>query len=196
MEEKIKLLASELGEDRLKMNVPLSDYIYSKTSVISAGVYVATNSRELIRAVELCRELDVNFILIGSGSKLVPPRHSFPGLAIKNRADKLKIFGIKGKVSRDGLGIEEAFVEAESGTSLKGLSEYALKQKLGGLDVLSTELGTIGGSFLTNRFIREKAYQAKILTGSGFIKLKQPLEVNGGDVIIAVTFKLRSKTAA
>ena len=133
---KIDLLKSELGGERVKSDINISEHLITKFTGKALGFYIATTTRELIKAITSCRLLKLKFFLIGSGSKVAISKDGFLGLVIKNRADNLKISAIKGKVGRGGIGIEEAFVEADSGVSLDGLSEYASKQNLTGFEGL------------------------------------------------------------
>lgn len=193
MEEKIKLLISQLGENRVKRNIDLTEQLETKLGGKAAAFYISTNIRELIKAVELCKELEIDYLIIGSGSKIVLSDDRFEGLVIKNRSDNLRIFGIKGKVSRNGLGIEEALLEAESGASLKRISDYALSQGLGGLESLSLIPGTIGGNFYINPVLQEKTKQVKVLNIACSQEIKQPKEVLKDDVILSAIFQLKSK---
>lgn len=193
MEEKIRLLISELGESRVKRDINLTEHLQTKLGGKVAAFYIATTSRELIKAVELCRELGINFLVIGSGSKVAISEGGFLGLVIKNRSDNLKIFGIKGKVSKAGLGVEEALIEAESGASLKKIIDYGLTQGLGGLEGLGNTPGTIGGNFYISPILQEKTKQVRVLNSAGFQKLKLPKEVSRDDLILAIVFRLKAK---
>jgi UDP-N-acetylmuramate dehydrogenase len=192
MDEKIKLLISQLGETRIKTDIDLSAYLETGLGGPTRALYIATTTKELIKAIDLCQELQIDFLLIGSGSKMAVPESGFYGLAIKNRSDNLKIFGVKGKASRAGIGIEEAFLEVESGASLSRLSEYADQQGLTGLESLKGISGTIGGSILVDPILREKIYQVKVLT-SGDIIAEPLIKIDKNDIIISVVFKLKAK---
>lgn len=188
------LLSSELGEIRIKRDIDISDQMQSQLGGRVGAFYIATTSRELVRVVELARELRLKFIILGSGSKTALAKDNPDLLVIKNRSDNLKIFGIKGKVSREGLGIEEAFIEAESGASLQNLADYTLRQKLTGLEDLKSSPGTVGGSFFINPTIRGKATSIKILDPRGDIKeIKEVRDVDKDDIILSVVFKLRAR---
>ncbi|GEM_PF-1563023 len=193
MEERIKLLVRSLGEERVKENIDLSDHMETRLGAVTRLFYIATTTRELIKAVELCRELKINFLIMGSGSKMAISDKGFEGLVIKNRSDNLKIFGIKGKVSRAGLGIEEAFLEADSGTSIGRLSEYSLQQGLGGFETVKQAPGTVGGSIHTFPVLREKVHQVKVLTKTGTMKVKHLSEITREDIFLSVIFLLKAK---
>lgn len=193
MDEKVRLLIAELGDTRVKKDIDVSEYLQTGLGSRAAAFYIATTTRELIKVICLCRELRLNFLLIGLGSKIIVAASGFDGLAIKNRSDNLRIFGVKGKVSREGIGIQEAFLEADSGVSLKRLADYADRQGLGGLDVLKSATGTAGGSIMVNKDLREGVYQVKVLTPDNEIVEKKIDELKRDDIILAVVFKLRAK---
>lgn len=193
MDNKFKLLASELGETRVKRNIAVSEFLQNKWKGTVSFFYIATSEKELIKAIYLCRELKINFLIIGSGSKIVFSEKVFWGLVIKNRADDLRIFGIRGKVSKNGLGVEEALIEAGSGVSLKKLNEYVKAQGLESLEGFETSLNSLGGSFYITPKLREKSQQIKVLNSHGLIQIKQDEELLIKDIILSVVFKLKSR---
>lgn len=193
MEDHIKLLVMNLGDERVKLNVDLSDYMETKLGALSRAFYIATTTRELLRAIQLCKDLKIKYLIMGTGSKMAISEKGFEGLVIKNRSDNLKIFGIKGKISRAGIGIEEAFLEADSGTSLKKLAEFARQQGLGGFEDLEFTPGTVGGSLNVLLTLQEKAHQVKVLSDKGVTKTKQVQEMSREDIILSVIFKLKAK---
>lgn len=193
MEEKINLIISQLGEIRVKKNINLSDYLESKAVGEASAIFIATSTQELIKAVNLCRELKLDYLLIGSGSKIMVSNNNFEGLVIKNRSHNLKIFGVKGKVSRAGIGIKEAFIEADSGVNLTDLLEFSSDQGLGGFESLLETKGTVGGSILSNYLLRENTTSVKVLDKSGFEAGVVLNEVTGKDIILKVIFHLKAK---
>lgn len=193
MEEKINLIASQLDEIRIKKNINLRDYLESKFSMEASAIFIATSTQELIKSINLCRELKLDYLLVGSGSKVMVSGNSFKGLVIKNRSHNLKIFGVKGKVSRAGIGIKEAFVEADSGVNLTDLLKFSSDQGLGGFESLSKTKGTIGGSILSNYLLRENTTSVKILDKSGFEVIVDLSRITGKDVILKVIFHLKAK---
>lgn len=190
IQDRLKLLSNSLGENRLKLDTDITEHLRTGLGGVAPAFYIATTTRELIRIIELCRELQLNFFLIGSGTKV--SLTSPDGVVIKNRSDGLKIFGVKGKISRMGLGIEEAFIEADSGVSLTRLSEYAGKQGLGGLEIFKDTKGTVGGSMFLLPILREKATQIKVLS-EDLQKVKTSAELTKDDIILSAIFHLKTK---
>lgn len=191
----MKLLESVLGEGRIKKNIDISEYLQTKLGAVAAAFYIATATRELVKAVELCRQLRMDFLVIGSGSKMAISKKGVEGLVIKNRSDNVRIFGVKGKVSRNGIGVEEAMVEVDSGMSLEGLAKFVDKHGLGGLDGLEKTVGTVGGSLVVNPILREKAVQVKVLVSGDHELTKEPSAVRREDIILSVVLKLKAKKA-
>lgn len=195
MDEKIKLLESELGINRVQKDIDVSQYLESGRGAKVSALYIATTTSELTRVIQLCRELKINFLLIGSGSKVWLSLNGFNGLVIKNRSDNLKISGVKGKISKAGIGIEEAMLEADSGVSIKKLIGFATYQKLGGLEFFASQTGTVGGNFFITPALKDKVVQIMIMTKDGAKKTKYSNEVDREDIILSIVLKLKSISA-
>jgi UDP-N-acetylenolpyruvoylglucosamine reductase len=193
MEEKINLIISQLGELRIKRDISLDDYTQFGNGKLASAIYIATSVSELIKAVNLCKELKVAFVIIGSGSKVKISNSEFLGLVIKNRSQNLKIFGIKGKVSRSGIGIEEAFIEADSGVNLDDLASFSEKQGLEGFDGLKLVKGTVGGSISSDQILQGKVTQIIVLDNLDSEKTKESQELSDKDVILRAIFHLKAR---
>lgn len=192
MDEKIKLLISQLGEIRIKKDYDISGELASGLEGKVTAFYLATSQKELIKVVQLCREILLPFLIVGSGSKLAGLKSEFGGLLIKNRSDNIRLFGIKGKVSQKGLGVEEASLEVDSGVSLKRLSQFALSQKLIGLDNLIELPGTVGGNFFLPN-LRQMIDQTKVLGEDNQVVVKSSTTVSKDDIILSVVLHLKAK---
>jgi len=192
VEEKLKLLTSQLGESRVKQDVDLSEYLQTKLKHRARAFYIATTTRELTRVLELCQELKIPFTIFGSGSKSTAFGQDIKGLVVKNRSSSLKVFGIKGKVTREGIGLDEALLEVDSGVSLMKLVEFAAQQGLKGFESVKGMVGTIGGSFQISPILREKATQIKIWTKEGQ-KIIAPDQLFRENIIFSIIFKLKAR---
>lgn len=189
-ESRVKLLRSELGDTRIKVDVDLSGYMETKLGGKAAALFIATSQSELIHSLDLATELKIPYLIIGSGSKMALAEEGFKGLVIKNRSDAIRIFGIKGAVSREGLGIREAMLEVDSGVTLRRLSEYCSQQKLTGFEDSGNIPGTVGGSLLMNKDLRDKVTQVKVWTVGGVVD-KMLAVVKRDDIIVSVVVKLK-----
>lgn len=193
MEERIKLLISELGELRVRRDVDVSEYLLTNLGGLAEAFYIATTSRELVKAIEICRELKIDYFLIGSGSKVAISEKRVRGLVIKNRSDNIKISGVRGKVSDKGLGIEEAILEIDSGVSIQRLCDFADAQNLTGVEILRGIIGTIGGNLFINPALKRMVEQVRIITKIGASKIIKTADMVRLDVILSVIMKLRTK---
>lgn len=194
MEDKIKLLNHSFGLDRVKSNVDISEHVVTRFGGHVAAFFIATTKRELIKVVEQARELKIEFIVIGQGSKVAFAISGYQGLVIKNRVDLVKISGIKGKVSPGGIGVEEAFLEADSGVSLNGLCEFSQKQNLTGFEGLQNSVGSVGGNMWLNPILHKYTHKVEVLDKFGEIEVKDLAQITKEDIILAVVFKLKSKS--
>src|SRR3989344_443198 len=117
MDSKFKLIVDYFGKDRFKFNESLKEY----TALSSGGkadiFFIAFTISELIKIVGMCRQLKLPFFIFGIGSKIMISDAGFPGLVIKNRTKNITTISVKGKVSKVGIGVEEALIEVDSGVS-------------------------------------------------------------------------------
>lgn len=185
MDDKLRLFYSVLGENRVKGDFNVSGEL--------KAFYTATRIKELIEAVKICHDLKVECVVSGLGSKIAFSDEPFNGLIIHNRCDNIKISGIKGKVSKGGLGIDEVFLEVESGVGLIQLFNYADEQNLKGLDFFKTTLGTIGESITLYPVLEDKIYQVQVLDEGNNIIEKKLTGLKKSDIVLKVTLKLKSK---
>lgn len=150
-EGKINLIVSELGNERVKQKEQIKYHTYTKVGGPAQLFYIATNQKELLKVLNLALELKVPFMVLGAGSKIFISEKGFDGLVIKNRTSNIKISGIKGKVGQNGIGIEEALIELDSGVSLAKLNDFLVENKLQEIKGLSFGKSTAGGSILIDR---------------------------------------------
>ena len=186
----LDLFISTIGKERIKRNEKLTYYTFSKSSGAAEALYVATTQRELINALDLCRELNLPYFIIGSGTKVLLSSE-VKGVVIKNRTSGLKVAGVKGKISREGLGVEEAYVEAESGVSLNKLNDFLKIQKLRSVDGFSSLHSTVGGSIFLDPVLRDKV-QSLLVWDDGEVEEIKLLDLKRKQVVLSVIFKFKS----
>ena len=162
MDSRFKLIVDSFGRDRFKFNEPLKQY----TTLAAGGpadlFFIAFTTNELVKIISMCRQLKLPFFLFGTGSKMLISDHGFNGLVIKNRTKNIKTVSVKGKVSKFGLGIEEALVEVDSGVSIGKFCEYLDASGLSS-DQFVDLPGSIGGNLFLNRFLQSKVKSIKVL---------------------------------
>lgn len=189
---RLKLLIDSLGKERVKLNEKLIYHAINKTNCIAEALYIATTQNELISCLNMCNQLKIRYTVIGSGTKFISPRKFLHGLTIKNRTNKIKISGIKGKVGRGSLGIEEALVEVDSGAAVGKLNEFLKKQGLMELYILSSKYATIGGSIFFDPDIRMYTQKIRVWEKEDiFDTLIKDLK-QSSHIVLFVTLKIKA----
>ncbi len=118
-------LIKSLGEERVKINEPLSSHTTLRIGGPADYFYEATNSGELIKAVRLARTFGVPVTVIGSGSNILVSDLGIRGLVVRNKDGKIEIVDKKrnpkflGKLLnqiRDGIYSEARWIGSHKGT--------------------------------------------------------------------------------
>lgn len=193
MDNKFKLIVDSFGKDRFKFNEPLKNHTYSGFGGPAKVFFIAFTTRELIKIISMCRQLDLPFFLFGSGSKIMISDLGFDGLVIKNRTKRVQTLSVKGKVTKFGIGVEEAAIEAESGLSIKKWVEYLNAQNLESLEFMNLP-GTIGGNLFLSKFLQNRTKSIKVLDSeSEIIEIAAENLILRKHIIISAVFKIRAK---
>ncbi len=117
----------------------------------SAKLYIEIDKIDnLIKVVTEARIHKIPFFIIGTGSRTKTPNDEINGLLIKNNCRRFDLFGIKGKIREQQVGIEHKFVYAESGTIFNQLTRFTIEEGLSGLEYQLGLPGTVGGAICTN----------------------------------------------
>lgn len=120
---KLDVLAGEFLANRVKLNCKIKDVLLVDSKFNASAGFVAADQKELIRVLDLARELKIPIAVLGDRSKY-KFRSDFKGMIVKDGTKLLKIVGIKGKVGGSGIGIDEASVEIASGENLASLNKF------------------------------------------------------------------------
>jgi len=190
---KFKLIVDSFGGDRFKFDEPIKDYVSSGIGGKAKLFFIAFTVRELVKIISMCIELKLPYFLFGTGSKIMISDLGFDGLVIKNRTKNIHTVSVKGKVSKFGIGIEEALVEVESGVSMKKFAEILDTQGLESYDFLNLP-GSIGGNLLMNNFLQIKAKSIKVLDLQSGIWDIEPKELSlKKHIILSGVFRIKAK---
>lgn len=193
MNDKIKLITDSMGVDKFKMNQPLSEFTALKVSGPALAFFVAFTQSEIIRIVGFCRDLKVPFLLFGTGSKMMISDNGFNGVVIKNRTRNMKVLSVKGKVSKLGIGVDEALLEIESGVSMNIFADFLNKQRLNFEEFVNIP-GSIGGNLFLNMSLREKTQDIKVLEQDLTTAMIKPRDLSlSKHIILSATFKIKAR---
>lgn len=189
--DNLQLVAQALGKVRVKFNEKLKFHAASRSEGAAEALYIAATQSEFIEALETCLELRVPYFILGGGTKTIVSSE-IKGLTIKNRASAIKVAGVKGKISRDGLGVEEAYVEADSGVTLGKLNEFLEAQKLQPVESMGSLNSTIGGQILFDPVLREVVQSLRVWEDGEVIEMKVD-SLRRDQAVISVIFKFKAK---
>lgn len=96
------------------------------------------NEEELRKAVLLCKEYDVSFLILGNGSNLLVSDEGYRGMVILIGKDMSEIV------------VDGNRITAMAGATLGSVAQTAAKHSLGGMEFASGIPGTIGGAIVMN----------------------------------------------
>lgn len=162
MNSKYKLIIDSFGKERFKFSEPLSSYTASGIGGPAAIFFIAFTESELVKVVEMCRELKLDYFLFGTGSKIAISEQGFNGLVIKNRTKNIYTVSVKGKVTKFGIGVDAALIEVSSGVSMTKFVDYLNSQGLESSGFIGMS-GSIGGNLFLSKFLQSAVKSLKVL---------------------------------
>ncbi len=139
-----------LGPLRVLENEPLSKHTYFKIGGPAGLFFEAKSVEDLKLALASAFQLKIPYVVLGGGANVLVSDNGFDGLVIKNRADGIKLVGVKGTINKNGRGVKNALVWAASGTAMNQLARFTIDQGLEGLEFLLSVPGTVGGGIKIN----------------------------------------------
>lgn len=190
--DKYKLIVDSLGVDKFKFDEPIKNYTASAVGGNAKLFFIAFTTKEIVKIITMCRQLKLPYFLFGTGSKIMISDAGFDGLVIKNRTKDIHTISVKGKVSKFGIGIEEALVEVESGVSMKKFAESLDAEGLQS-DVFSRLPGSIGGNLFLSNFLQRSAKSIKVLDQSCGIWEIEPGELSlKKHIVLSAVFRVKA----
>lgn len=145
--EKIK---EALGPLRVFENEPLKKHTYFKIGGPARLFFEAKSVDDLKLALTTAFEQKVPYVVLGAGANVLVSDKGFDGLVVKNRADGIKLVGIKGTIGKTGRGVKSALIWTGSGTLMNQLARFSIDQGMEGLEFLLSVPGTVGGGVKIN----------------------------------------------
>jgi len=193
MDNKYKLIVDSIGADRFKFDEPIKNYTSLEVGGMAKLFFIAFTIRELIKIITMSRELKLPYFLFGTGSKMMISDVGFDGLVIKNRTKEIHTVSVKGKVSKFGIGIEEAMVEVESGVSMKKFAEVLDSEGLQSYAFANLP-GSVGGNLFVNNLLQRWAKSIKVLDHQSHIWEIEPWELSlKKHIILSSIFRIKAK---
>lgn len=193
MDDSIKLIADSFGTDRVKLDYPIAEYTSLGVGGPAKLFFIAFTVKELVKIITFCRELKIPYFIFGTGSKIMIADSGFDGVVVKNRTKNISIVSVKGKVSKFGIGVEEAMVEVESGVSIGKLVEFLDSQGLSGQEFIGIS-GSVGGNIFLNLALQAKVKSIKVLNTDCDIEQIEMHELQlRKHIVLSVVLKIKAK---
>ncbi len=193
MDSKYKLIIDSFGEDRFKFNESLKEHTALNIGGPAKLFFIAFSLVEFIKIIKFARELEVPFFILGTGSKSMISDSGFNGLVVKNRTKNIQVVSIKGKVFKFGIGVEEAYIEVESGVSINKLIEFLNAQNLSTVELCGIP-GSIGGSLFLNHFLQSRVKSIKVLDLRSQIEEISASQLSlNKHIVLSAVLKVKSK---
>lgn len=207
MDKTFVTLEKELGQNRVRVNEPMSLHTTFKIGG-PAEYYIAVDSiTDLAKAVKLGWDIQLPVFVFGGGSNIIVADHGIKGLVIKNNCRKFDVMSMLGKVRNQKIDVDKALVYAESGVIMNQLVRFTIDQGLEGLEWQLGLPGTVGGAVSMNSnfplkgsYVGDAVFTAKILTKEGEIKevdnayfrfaYDKSILQETGEILLSATFTL------
>ncbi len=192
MNNKYQELIKQFGEDRVKVNEPLSVHTTFKIGGPADLFYEAQSEEEFIKVIGKVRDIGVPYFILGAGSNVLISDKGFRGIIIK--------------LSNRRLRIENSTLFAGSGLPISILLDKCKEDSLTGLEFMAGIPGTIGGAIRGNagawrQNIGDFVKRVKILSVSGEVSwidknncsfsYRESRFKNNDEIILGVEFLLR-----
>jgi UDP-N-acetylmuramate dehydrogenase len=141
---------------------PLSRYTTFRVGGPAKWLFTASTTEEIIQAVELAKQNQLPYFVLGNGSNLVFADTGFDGLVIKINTRTIE---------RDNLA-----VNADAGVAVGRLAIWAASEDLAGLEFASGIPGSVGGAIRGNAGCFGSDFQSLVievtaLTSDGHIQV-------------------------
>lgn len=199
MDSRFKLIVDCFGQDRFKFDEPLRDHTELKVGGPAKIFFMVFTVSELVKVINMCRQLKLPYFLFGTGSKSMISDAGFEGLVIQNRTKNVHTISVKGKVSKFGIGVEEALIEVESGVSIRRFCETLDSQGFSSVE-FSGISGSLGGSLLVSNFLQgnsllqSRVKSIKVLDQNEEVEKIEPGQLKArGHIILSAILKVKAK---
>lgn len=190
---------------RFRQQEPLAPHTSFKSGGAAQFYCEVTTLSELMSLVALAYDHNIPVTLLGGGSYALISDNGVEGLVIKNNCRRFEMMSFQGRIHNRQLGVERAFVYAESGALMNQVVRSVIEQGYQGLEYALGLPGTVAGAVVTNAeylpshfVISSVVHKVRVLTKTGEIKEVDATYFQSerghtntervGDIILSVTF--------
>jgi len=175
------------------VDAEMKNYVHFRVGGPADILLIPENKDQVIKTIELCKNNNIPYFVVGNGSNLLVRDGGIKGVVIK--FNEVKNITVQGEV-----------IEAECGAMLKDVSNEALNNSLTGFEFACGIPGTIGGAVFMNAgaYDGEIAHvieSAEVIDNNGEIKVlsKDELELGYRSsivmkknyIVLSARFKLK-----
>jgi len=136
--ENIINLFKEKNIEKVYINEPMKNHTTFKIGGPADILVVVSNEEEILNSIKICRENDIDYLIVGNGSNLLVRDKGIRGVVIKINEDYSNII------------IDKDKMYCESGALLTGASRKAMHNNLTGFEFANGIPGTLGGAVTMN----------------------------------------------
>ncbi|MEW5692403.1 MAG: FAD-binding protein, partial [Candidatus Hydrogenedentota bacterium] len=152
----------KLKNVKIEKEVPLSYYTTFRIGGAADLLIKVTSQKELVETINICREHNIPFIILGGGSNVLINDNGFQGVVILDRTSDYSFY--------------DEIVTANSGTFFRKIAFESIKRGLEGIEFGCCLYGTLGGAIYGNsgaygKSIGDVLIEAEILKPDGKIEL-------------------------
>lgn len=123
--------------ENIILDAEMKNYVHFRVGGPADILLIPEHKEQIIRTIEICKEKNIPFYVVGNGSNLLVKDGGIKGVVIKlNEVKNINVYG--------------DIVEAECGAMLKDVSNEALKNSLTGFEFACGIPGTVGGAVFMN----------------------------------------------
>lgn len=134
----VEIFKERFPENLVLIDEPMKNHTSFKIGGPADVLFMPREVKQISQAVALCKELDVDYFIMGNGSNLLVSDKGIRGVVIKISEN---LSDVRVKDNR---------IIAQSGILLSKLSKIALKHSLTGLEFASGIPGSLGGAITMN----------------------------------------------
>ena len=125
------------SEDSIKVNEPMKNHISFKVGGPADILLEPSDEVQVIKSIEICRDNNIPYIVVGNGSNLLVKDGGIRGVVIK-------LSGL------NSIKVEGNYITSGAGAILKEVSDVALENSLTGFEFASGIPGSVGGAVFMN----------------------------------------------
>ena len=134
-------LREVLGETQVQRDAPLAPLTTFKVGGRAEWLVQLRTRDDIVRALEVARELDLHVTVLGGGSNVLVADTGLRGLVIR-------VHG--GEVAR----VDDTHIRSDGGVTINGLVRWTVSHGVAGLEAWAGTPGTVGGAIHGNAHFR------------------------------------------